>query len=115
LKKTVKIIQSILLLCIFLLFNSLFWVAQANQTEIISGNNEIVNSSSADFNTSAVQSVFNEEESNNYEKDFVAIIKNAFCFCPSSFTIKTKENTIESRFQPYIFVLQTDLPPPLYG
>lgn len=104
-----------MLLCIFLLFNSLLWVAQANQTEIISGNNEIVNSCSADLNTSAFQSVFNEEESNNYEKDFVAIIQNVLFFCPNSFTIKTKENTIESLFQPCIFVLQTDLPPPLSG
>ena len=103
-----------MLLSIFLLFNSLYVIPYVQQPDILSDNEESVSFYTVNINSTGAQSFFNEEESDDTEKDCLASIEHVFYFNYNVFIIDTVECKSDRHSQQFIYVLQSDLPPPAF-
>ncbi len=112
-KNIVNTIQLILLLSIFLLFNTLS-VVYAEQIDFSSFNEENISYCPADFDYAGIQpSLFSEEEDENcVVRDCAVLSQNLLLpYVVMSF-VNTEHNANNRPSCQYIFEFGTDLPPP---
>ncbi|HKI89552.1 MAG TPA: hypothetical protein VKA38_11020 [Draconibacterium sp.] len=114
-KKTVKIIYSILLLSIFLLFSILLFIPRFQLTKDSNSKGESITYYSVDLNSTTIQSLFNEEELDDFKRDFIVSSGQFLFLNPNSFALILIDNKNIKCLLHSIFALQNGLPPPETG
>ena len=114
-KKTVKIIYPVLLLNIFLLFNILLIISQQYRTKNVNTESVSFTCSSVDFNSAVTQLLLNEEESDNFENEYIVSIEQLLFYRENLYTLERTEIKDVKCFQHSVFELRSDLPPPKSG
>jgi hypothetical protein len=83
------------------------------ESDILSNNEDSVSCCYVNLTSVGFQSLFNKEMSEDFEKDYIISTQQTQSFRPDSFNIKLVEIKSIEPFQQFVFMFQSDLPPPV--